>query len=106
MCRRIMQLTGALLLVAVACGSDSKDIVASAGDRCEDCDQCCTIGSCCICDRCSEFAFDAAKLQLLTCDRNTLKWHVANECPGGGYARCVENKPRVSCIGVDGGTIM
>ena len=96
-----------LLSVLPACSSGTKEYNARAGDSCQDCNQCCTAGSCCICSSCSQFAYDSVKKQLLMCDTGTLKWRVGNECPGGGYAQCVDDhSQRTSCIGADGGQVM
>src|SRR5271165_6457343 len=95
------------LLPIPACNTSStKDITAKAGDPCQDCDQCCQIGSCCICDRCSQVAYDPVNNQLLVCNAATLQWRVDKECPGGGYARCVDNNERTSCIVADGGQVL
>lgn len=100
-----IRITIAIFALLTACSSSSvKDYTAAAGQSCHDCDQCCTIGSCCVCDSCSDFAFDPTNKQLLMCDAMSQKWRVANECPGGGYARCVDgHSQRTSCIGADGG---
>jgi hypothetical protein len=99
---------GALVSVMMSCStSGTKEYTAHAGDPCQNCDQCCTAGSCCVCDSCSDFAFDPVAKQLLMCDRGTLKWRVTTECPGGGYARCVnDHAQRTSCIGADGGQVI
>jgi len=95
-----------VLTAALACNSSStKNITAKAGDPCQDCEQCCQIGNCCICDSCSQVAYDPVNKQLLVCNSATLEWRVDKECPSGGYAQCVDNKERTSCIGADGGQV-
>lgn len=98
----------ATLAAILACNSSSsKDITARVGDPCQDCDQCCQIGSCCICDTCSQFAYDPINGELLVCNTGTLKWQVELECPGGGFARCENGSgQRTSCIGADGGQLV
>jgi len=96
---------------SLACNSGTPAtaaITAKAGDPCQDCEQCCPLfaASCCICDRCSQFAFDPATNELLGCNTATLKWEVNSECPGGGYAHCENGAgQRISCIGADGGQV-
>jgi len=47
-------------------------------------------------------AFDPVNKQLLVCGVDE-KWHLDGQCPGGGYARCVDGQEQTSCIGTDGG---
>jgi hypothetical protein len=77
---------GFTLLVVGACSDEPKlNYIAVAGERCEDCRTCAGIVHSCVCDTCTEQAYDPNKKQLLYC---TGIWVVQKECPGGISVAC------------------
>jgi hypothetical protein len=69
-----------------ACGDEPDlDYTAVAGEECEDCNECSNVIGSCVCETCTEYAYDPARKQLLVC---TGIWEVDDECPGGVSVVC------------------
>ena len=64
---------------------------AKAGEPCEDCSHCSQSVpiDTCVCDTCTEFAFDHETNELLQCVSSA--WEVNRKCPGGGSVACGES---------------
>lgn len=91
---------GALLWVAVACGDlrDEKELDFSGREYelCEDCDECTTMVSTCVCKTCTDLAVDEDGRTLLVCDDGM--WKASEYCPGGASVACDGHGYRLSCV--------
>jgi hypothetical protein len=87
---------GFTLLVVGACGDEPKlNYIAVAGERCQDCRTCSNVVGSCVCDTCTELAYDPNKKQLLSC---TGIWVVQKECPGGVSVACAGVGYDITCL--------
>jgi hypothetical protein len=91
--RHAFAVAGFLGALASTQGCEAElDFEAKAGESCEYCSDCSRpplhINSC-ICDTCTEYAFDHETNELLWCTRNG--WDVEQKCPGGGSVACHES---------------
>jgi hypothetical protein len=88
---------GLTLLVVGACGSDEPKLnyIAVAGEDCQDCRSCGGLINSCVCETCTELAYDPNKKQLLSC---TGIWVVQKECPGGVSVVCAGVGYDITCL--------
>ena len=87
---------GLTLLLVGACGDEPElDYIAVAGESCQDCRSCGGLVDSCVCETCTELAYDPNKKQLLYC---TGIWKVQKECPGGVSVACAGVGYDITCL--------
>ncbi len=90
-------------MILLSCGDDVVQMHAHAGDVCEDCSGQPGLNSTAPCDECYPAAYDPSTKEFLICDYDIGRWKVQYQCPGGGYARCVDGRNEEdSCVNAQG----
>lgn len=84
-----------------ACSDDEPDLdyIAVAGENCHNCDDCSGVVNSCICETCTELAYDPNRKQLLFC---TGIWEVQKDCPGGVSVVCAGTGYDITCLDENG----
>ncbi len=94
-------------MVLSSCGDDVVQMHAHAGDPCEDCSGEPGLDPTAPCDECYPAAYDPTTKEFLMCDYDVGRWEVRNECPRGGYARCVDSqRVQLSCVNAEGSDVL
>lgn len=93
-------------VVVWGCNSDPPLVFeGKVGEHCYDCEECKhnAVGKC-ICETCTEFAYDAAAKQLLQCSANSM-WTLKASCPGGVSVSCSGLNYVIRCLDANGAPV-